>query len=244
MTGSSGQEPSVNTTLDQLFDSRPNVDPMHFYFTRSNVELGQLEFGTNNAGLLQRTRPHWQSGLDEPLIPSTQYEVIGRNCEDPLDRMELAVYASMDLPPLFPYMNIRTTRDKFFEDGGVVDNLPMRFGVEIEKCNLLFVLPLNSSFAEKASETSVWRRLSRVMDIRQGVLEHNSIKMARLYNDKVRLENKIKELNKKGESEAPLSVFAICPGAPLSINTAEFWKPEEAGKAFDLMYSGDAHCVE
>ena len=231
------QEPSVNTTLDQLFDSLPNVDPMHFYFTRSNVELGQLEFGTNNDGLLQRTRPHWQSGLDEPLIPSNQYEVIGRNCEDPLDRMELAVYASMDLPPLFPYMNIRTTRDKFFEDGGVVDNLPMRFGVEIEKCNLLFVLPLNASFAEKASETSVWRRLSRVMDIRQGVLEHNSIKMARLYNDKVRLENKIKELNKKGESEAPLSVFAICPGAPLSINTAEFWKPEEAGKAFDLMYS-------
>ena len=29
----------------------PNQDtvPMHFYFTRSNVELGQLEFGTNNA---------------------------------------------------------------------------------------------------------------------------------------------------------------------------------------------------
>ena len=231
------KENSVNATLSQLFDSRPTADPMHFYFTRSNVELGQLEFGTNNVGLLQRTRPHWQSGLDEPLIPSNQYEVIGQHCEDPLDRMELAVYASMDLPPLFPYMNIRTTRNKFFEDGGVVDNLPMRFGVEIERCNLLFVLPLNASFAEKASETSMSKRLFRVMDIRQGVLEHNSIKMARLYNDKVRLENKIQELNKKGESEAPLSVFAICPGKPLSIDTAEFWKPKEAGEAFDLMYS-------
>ena len=142
-----------------------------------------------------------------------------------------------DLPPLLPYMNIRTNRNEFFEDGGVGDNLPMRFGTEIEKCNLLFVLPLNASFAEKASETSISKRLFRVMDIRQGVLERNSIKMARLYNDKVQLENKIQELENTGESRALLSVFAICPLAPLSIGTPEFWKPEEAGEAFDLMYS-------
>ena len=238
------QEESVKRALDQLFSTDPNEVPMHFYFTRSNVELGQLEFGTNNVSLSNRTRQHWKSAVDEPLIPSDQYEVIGGNCDDPLDRLELAVYASMNLPPLFPYLNIRTTRNKFFEDGGVVDNLPLRFGAEIEKCNLLFVLPLNASFAEKASETSISKRLFRVMDIRQGVLERNSIKMARLYNDKVHLENKIKELTKEGDPEAPLSVFAICPQAPLSIGTPQFWKHEEAGAAFDLMYSATSTALK
>ena len=229
------QEAKVNDALSHLFTTDPM--PIHFYFTRSNVELGQLEFGTNNADLPNRTRRHWRSDQNEPLIPSDQYEVIGGDSKKALGRMELAVYASMDLPPLLPYMNIRTNRNEFFEDGGVVDNLPMRFGTEIEKCNLLFVLPLNASFAEKASETSISKRLFRVMDIRQGVLERNSIKMARLYNDKVQLENKIQELENTGESRALLSVFAICPLAPLSIGTPEFWKPEEAGEAFDLMYS-------
>ena len=63
------------------------------------------------------------------------------------------------------------------------------------------------------------------------------VKMARLYNDKVHLENEIQKLANNGQSRALLSVFAICPLAPLSIGTAEFWKPEEAGEAFDLMYS-------
>ena len=231
------QESEVSSALGQLFVADQNTIPMHFYFTRSNVELGQLEFGTNNADLPNRRRQHWLSNQDEPLVPSDQYEVIGADRANALNRMELAVYASMDLPPLLPYMNIRTERNEFFEDGGVVDNLPMRFGTEIEQCNLLFVLPLNASFAEKASETSMSKRLFRVMDIRQGVLERNSIKMARLYNDKVHLENEIQRLGDKGQPKAPLSVFAICPRAPLSIGTAEFWKPDEAGEAFDLMYS-------
>ena len=231
------QEPEASAALGQLFAGDQNTVPMHFYFTRSNVELGQLEFGTNNANLRNRRRRHWQSDHDEPLVPSNQYEIIGVDGQNALGRMELAVYASMDLPPLFPYMNIRTERNELFEDGGVVDNLPMRFGTEIEQCNLLFVLPLNASFAEKASETSVWKRLFRVMDIRQGVLERNSIKMARLYNDKVHLENEIQRLGNGKQFRAPLSVFAICPQAPLSIGTAEFWKPDEAGEAFDLMYS-------
>ena len=231
------QEASVNAALGQLFSANQDMVPMHFYFTRSNVELGQLEFGTNNADLSNRKRRRWLSNQDETLIPSDQYEVIEGDLKKALDRMELAVYASMDLPPLFPYMNIRTGRNEFFEDGGVVDNLPMRFGTEIEQCNLLFVLPLNASFAEKASETSMSKRLFRVMDIRQGVLERNSIKMARLYNDKLHLENEIQKLKNKGQPKSPLSVFAICPRAPLSIGTAEFWKPAEAGEAFDLMYS-------
>jgi predicted acylesterase/phospholipase RssA len=174
------------------------------------------------------------------VIPSDQYEIIDSAAESPLDRLKLAVFASMDLPPLFPYMHIRTDRGEWFEDGGVVDNLPMRFGTEIEDCNLLFVLPLNASFAEQVNHDSVIKRLFRVMDIRQGVLEHNSIKLARLYNDKIRLRNQTSQQdNTSGNTEKKplLSVFAICPEQPLAIGTSEFWKPEEAGSAFDLMHS-------
>ena len=78
------------------------------------------------------------------------------------------------------------------------------------------------------------------MDIRQGVLEHNSIKLARLYNDKIRLENQALHqgsVSGTATKRPLLSVFAICPEQPLAIGTAEFWKPKEAGEAFDLMYS-------
>jgi len=34
----------------------------------------------------------------------------------------------------------------------------------------------------------------------------------------------------------PVSVFAICPQQPLSIDTSEFWKAQEAGDAYQLMY--------
>ena len=33
-----------------------------------------------------------------------------------------------------------------------------------------------------------------------------------------------------------VQVFAICPAPDLAINTAEFWKTQEAGRAFQLMY--------
>ncbi len=234
------KEPAISEKLNTLFATAGSSAPMHFYLTRSNVELGNLEFATNNTALAGKTRPNWRSGTDEPVIPSDQYEIIDASAEDPMERLKLAVYASMDLPPLFPYMHIRTKREEWFEDGGVVDNLPMRFGTEIEACNLLFVLPLNASFAEKANHDSVVKRLFRVMDIRQGVLEHNSIKLARLYNDKIRLENQALQQGGAAGSATKrplLSVFAICPDQPLAIGTAEFWKPREAGEAFDLMYS-------
>jgi len=235
------EETSVNQALTQLFSYTNEKPPVHFYFTRSNVELGRLEFATNNQTLPKLMRKQWASeDIEEPVIPSDRYELIGEHVENPLGRLKLAVFASMDLPPLFPYMCIRTDKNEWFEDGGVVENLPLRFATEIEHCNLLFVLPLNASFAEEVSHDSIIKRLIRVMDVRQGVLERNSIKLARLYNDIHRLENELDQLKATPEettSNSLLSVFAICPEQPLIIGTAEFWKPKEAGKAFDLMYS-------
>lgn len=274
---------SIRQSLDRLFrtagSTGDGLAPIHFYFTRSNVERGHLEFATNNIMLRTMTRPRWGTPDPddvEPVVPRDQYEIIERAAGvEPLERLKIAVFASMDLPPLFPYMRIRTDRDEWFEDGGVVDNLPLRFGTEIEECNLLFVLPLNASFEEKATQNSVVRRLFRVMDIRQGVLERNSIKLARLYNDRARLVKELisREPGTSGGAEGgtggpapslpaegaypkeylkfvrtrviePVSVFAICPQQPLEIGTAEFWKPAEAGRAFDLMYSATTSELE
>ena len=84
------QEASVFESLKGLSSSDEGPPPMHFYFTRSNVELGCLEFGTNNTSLPGQTRKHWKTRLDEPLIPSDKYEVIGPGTEDPVTRLELA----------------------------------------------------------------------------------------------------------------------------------------------------------
>ncbi|MFQ5770198.1 MAG: patatin-like phospholipase family protein, partial [bacterium] len=176
------------------------------------------------------TRTKWRGGSKagtEAIVPRSDYELIeDKNNTDVLERLKVAVFSSMDLPPLFPYMFI----DKeWFEDGGVVDNLPLRFATGIEQCNLLFVLPLNASFYASVDQKSVMKRLFRVMEVRQGVLERDSMKLTRLYNEKARLKNpKTPDL---------VSVFAICPNQPLGIGTAEFWKTKEAGEAFDLMYS-------
>jgi hypothetical protein len=166
-----------------------------------------------------------------------------------LEKLQRAVFASMDLPPLFPYISVKVNRTAWFEDGGVVDNLPVWFGTQIEQCDLLFILPLNASFAEPVNQTSVIHRLFRVMDVRQGVLERNSLKLAYLYNELAAARKHMSTDNGNrrvaGELEDrvrarehnPVSVFAICPNQPLQIGTAELWKNREAGDAFDLMYA-------
>lgn len=229
--------------------------PIHFYFTRSNVERGLLEFATNWPDLRSVTRPNFRTPDPndvEPLVRCDRYELI--DGDDPiasLTHTEQAVFASMDLPPLFPYMKIKVDVEKCFEDGGVVENVPVWFGTQLEQCDLLFILPLNASFAEAADETSVTRRIFRVMDVRQGVLERNALKLAYLYNELAALRNRAEqtaasapgsglpnaEARALSRRHKPISVFAICPQQPLSINTTEFWKPREAGQAFDLMYA-------
>jgi hypothetical protein len=136
------------------------------------------------------------------------------------------------------------------EDGGVVDNLPIRFGTEIEGCDLLFILPLNATFEQEVNMHSVARRLFRVMDVRQGVLERNSFKMIYLYNELAGLRQQIDSGGLKERiAEDPsaerarqrrheqIQVFSICPAPKLAINTVEFWKTPEARQAFRVMYT-------
>jgi NTE family protein len=147
---------------------------IHFYFTRTNVAQGRLEFTTNVEDF---------TGVEDhfdlyPHVLSTELRrrrTLAKTVED----LRTAVFSSMDLPPLFSYMKID---DMDYEDGGVIDNLPIRFGTDIEKCDLLFVLPLNANFEAEPNLRSIIKRLVRVMNIRQGVLERNSFKKMYYHN--------------------------------------------------------------
>ena len=254
------EEPQVHKRLARLFDDAKGIadSPIHFYFTRSNVALGQLEFSTNWQGIRTLARPSFGPGTQirqKPAVDADRYEVIEGTSSAALLKMQRAVFASMDIPPLFPYIDVKVETSEWFEDGGVVDNLPVWFATHIEECDLLFILPLNASFAEPVNQTSITKRLFRVMDVRQGVLERNSLKLTYLYNELAAARNRL--ISSKGADGGavadgalksteerlmarklkPVSVFAICPDQPLAIGTAELWKSREAGEAFDLMYS-------
>ena len=72
------------------------------------------------------------------------------------------------------------------------------------------------------------------MDVRQGVLERNSMRMAYLYNN----INKLRDGNQNAASKSQkvVRIFAICPNQPLAVNTAEFWKTDQFPSAFRTMY--------
>jgi len=211
--------------------------PVHFYFTRSNVRSGQLECATNNPA--------------PPSIPRVAYEVLDPKGKpkDFMQAVKAAVFASMDLPPLFPYAR----RDgKQFEDGGVIDNLPITFPA-IEGCDLVFILPLNASFEAIPNEHSILARFLRVMDVRQGALERGGFKLLYLYNELAALRSQVPATVAAAAAAASsfeplafalrrrnsvINVFAVCPLNSFveeTINTVELWKNVEAGIAFDVM---------
>jgi predicted acylesterase/phospholipase RssA len=209
--------------------------PPRFYLTRSNVGRAHLEFSTNwDQATREQARRHF---------PQDRYFQVTS-----LEDLKQAVFASMDLPPLFPYMSIEC---ETFEDGGVIDNLPIVFGTDIEQCDLLFVLLLNASFEAEPNHTSILQRLMRVMDVRQGVLERNSLKLTYLFNEKFALGKQLQSQAglkpadlAAGIPKAPVMVVAICPDRPLKVGTAAFWKTGEFGCAFKVMYESARTVLE
>ena len=230
--------PSGERSLDQSSEIKPTTNGrrrIHFYLTRSNVGRAHLEFSTNWD---EQTRKRGQSNFPQDRF--TEVTSLGE--------LKTAVFASMDLPPLFPYMQIDC---ETFEDGGVVDNLPVIFGTAVEECDLLFVLMLNASFESEPDTDSILKRMLRVMDVRQGVMERNSLKLTYLFNEEYALGQQLKrELKIDGDQldatvpKAPVMVVAICPDRPLKVGTAEFWKTGEFGCAFKIMYEATRTILE
>lgn len=249
-------DPAARERLMAQMRSPDEPGHLRFYLTRTNVERAHLEFSTNRVDL---------EGLDNftgrrrPLVPPDRWRP-ARTLED----LEEAVFASMDIPPLFEYARIG---DEVFEDGGTIDNLPIYFGTGIEKCDLLFVLPLNASYAAPAEGRSIVRRLERVMTIRHGTLERKALKDVYLYNELAALREACgdavdaaparpdpvarqpvpaamdpgtparRSLAERARRRVhrPVQIFAIAPDEPLGIDTIEFWRTEAAGRAFRLM---------
>jgi predicted acylesterase/phospholipase RssA len=157
-------------------------EALHFYFTRSNIGKASLGYTTN--------RPQLAVAVAEQ---QQQFSIKGEcYIAESLADIRDGVFASMDIPPLFQYLEDKEKKN-CFEDGGVIDNLPISFGTA-EECDLLFILPLNASFERGVDKRSVFRRLARVTEVRQGVLERNSFRMIYLYNQLASLTSRVSEL--------------------------------------------------
>ena len=225
-----------------LFSESPQAARRpHVYFTRTNVGKGTLEFSTNRPRNSLATLRRSTIAGGGPLVSPDTFDVIeGPNA---FDRLRGAVFASMDLPPLFPYSTIATQAGQVYEDGGVVANLPIWFGTDIEECDLLFVLPLNASFTAPPPKRSMHSRLLRVLDIRQGLLEREAIRAIYHYNEAITLRNRIARSEGRSEMNG-VSVFAVCPEPPLQIDTTEFWAGSAASVAFSTMYKATNALLE
>jgi predicted acylesterase/phospholipase RssA len=212
------------------------------------VRSGKLECTTNNLNAVHIPRVHYKK-LDS-----------SKSVDKFMDGVKTGVFASMDLPPLFPYIKMD---DDFFEDGGVIDNLPITFAA-MEGCDLIFVLPLNSDFYAEPDERSVINRFFRVMDVRQGVLERNNLKLLYLYNEIAALRKHVDDIRSVvdvppdlpvtntlsialSRTNQHLRIFAVCPLKMFvqgTIDTQELWKPRQAGVAFDVMYRTTMELLE
>lgn len=228
----------------------------HFYFTRTNVGTGQLEFSTDlsvpgpgasyaiNPDLYRARVPNKmrdENGQWVPLewVPKAD-GTVGTTATS-IDDVKQAVFASMDLPPLFK--RVRGRNRQWYEDGGVVCNIPVQFATAYEGCQLVFILPLNASFEQPVDHGSVMKRFMRIVDVRQGVIERAALTDLRLYNGYNLLLKQAKNAGIAGTDTPALSAhfhtvtpFIICPKQPLVIGTTEFWKSTEADEAYCMMY--------
>jgi predicted acylesterase/phospholipase RssA len=228
----------------QLFDAK---DKLRFYMTRSDVRTGQLECVTNNPQPRKVNRVTFHNQLAFAQTP-----------EEYLAQLKVAVFSSMDLPPLFPYVEDEE-RDKLYEDGGIIDNLPLSFAA-VEQCDVIFVLPLNSDFEAEPNRNSVLMRLNRVLDVQQGVLERHSFKLLYLYNELASLRDRVNELEARAggvagpgdaASDRPdpsdyamrrkhrvIRIVAVCPDKEFvrsTLNTRDLWNRKGAETAFNVM---------
>ena len=262
--------------FDKIFGAhQAHRDPLlktliHFYLTKANIVSGKLDFATNNRGSDQGIRVrqtnsdlrHPERG-NESLIAPDRYTVC--NSDDAvqyLKNLKDGIFASMTFPPLIPQ---QARGSALYEDGGVVDNLPIYFGSVIEDCDYLFILPLNLSAdveRQQINTRSLISRIVRVMGVREGSQEELSLKKFGLSNElgyarwlasnleERRGENQ--DENAEGDSVrslgaaknvARVGAFAICPDK-IIVDTLEFWKKEEMEAAFRMMYKATAKMLQ
>ncbi|HKK28395.1 MAG TPA: patatin-like phospholipase family protein [Gemmatimonadota bacterium] len=192
--------------------------PPWLYFTRTAVDRARVEVGTNRGPDYRYYRAAPSGSGYEPVAPVVD-ETLGRFAIRTFEELREAVFTSMDIPPVFPRFHDR--RGLAYEDGGVIDNLPIRYATRFEGCNLLFIFPLHASFEQRHSERSILRRLGRVMEVRQGALERDALRDISLYNELIGLgaPSRRADIHVK-----PVTSFILAPSRELPIGTFDFWK--------------------
>ncbi len=198
--------------LTQILDDDPSI---RFYMTRTHVLQGRLSFDTNNKRGVHAVKKQTHD-LDQATLTNN------------IERLKQATFTSMGIPPLFDYTYlVGHDAMAYCEDGGVISNLPIRLGMYFDQCDLLFILPLNASFAQGTLPFSMPSRLARVIDMRQGMLERMELKSVYQFNQRYVFA---------GERN-PVLAFAIAPGEKTMIHTSELWKLDRYGTVvFDQMY--------
>jgi predicted acylesterase/phospholipase RssA len=228
-----------------LFSSKSWRPLPYLYLTRTNVESALLDFTA--------------SRMPQPIPPGALPNYRGlantdhsQDATPGVKEIESSVFASMDIPPAF--RRLEDVCGNHYEDGGVIDNLPIQFATWCEGCNLLFVFPLNATFAGTASEASILKRMARVLDMRQGALERAALKDISLYNQIIAADQKkanpgeeppnppnaSTDTSKEKLSEVhskPSTTFCICPGPDLEVGTFGFGSLKRYGReCYRLMY--------
>lgn len=226
-----------------LFGSR--LDPIlagetpWFYFTRTNVDRARIEVATNRDPSYRYYRVAPSGHGYVPVAPIVNSE-LGRYRVTTAESLREAVFTSMDVPPLFP--RVRGPGGVAYEDGGVLDNLPIRYTTRFEGCNLLFIFPLHASFERAHSEGSILRRLGRVMEVRQGALERGALRDMSLYNELIALgaPQRSSDIHIK-----PVTSFVLAPSRDMEIGTFDFWKLRRMGeRALFRMRDATAKALE
>jgi len=264
--------------FDQIFGSEEMKahlfnSNIHFYMTRSNVRSAGLECATNNPDPKAVNRVRYRKlkydPRDDDELPAAGENTQKQQIDEFFAKLKMAVFASMDLPPLFPYI---ASEYELYEDGGVIDNLPLSFPAA-EGCDMIFILPLNSDFEDEPNSRSFFVRISRVIDVQQGALERHGFKLLYLYNENAALRERVRELegNSPGSGITPeepsgtiamrgqpfefamqrkhkeIKVFAVCPDKSFvrsTLDTRDLWNTAGAKIAFDIMYDTTAQLLE
>ncbi|MDP2481480.1 MAG: patatin-like phospholipase family protein [Candidatus Palauibacterales bacterium] len=199
--------------------------PPWLYFTRTNVDRARVEVATNRdpSYRYHRVAPSGRGYV--PVAPVVNPD-LGRYRVATGPSLREAVFTSMDVPPLFP--RVHGPRGVAYEDGGVLDNLPIRYTTRFEGCNLLFIFPLHASFERAHSERSILRRLGRVLEVRQGALERGALRDVSLYNELIALgaPERSADIHIK-----PVTSFVLAPSPAMEIGTFDFWKLRRRGES-------------
>lgn len=237
--------------LDEVFGDNA---PTHFYFTRADVSEAALRYSTNWTGIGDRLDKLGKDKDDDYRL----YDVIEAGDDAPAQTAD-AIFASMNLPPLFPGAMIDGS---MIEDGGAIDDLPLRFGSPIEDCDLIFVLPLHTTYQQYDGKSSnLLGRVLRVADLRRGVIGSRALRGADTINRFAQRVERLEfgvntmanamppegvaaealsgvreEITEFNAEHKLLYLFTVCPSGKLELGTFNFWNRRGIQDAFDLMY--------